>query len=76
MNEANTVATADVETYLEFIRNNDEAGSVAYLQEFFKDDEGLKAFVDTVMVAAQSEGQAAVDAHNEAELNEAESTEV
>ena len=53
-NEVNAVANE--ETYLDFIRNNDEAGSVAYLQEFFSDnDEGLKAFVDKVMFIAQAE---------------------
>lgn len=50
---------ADVATYLEFIRNNDEEGSVAYLKGFFEgNDEVLKEFVDKVMVIAQAEGKA------------------
>lgn len=50
---------ADEATYLAFIKNDDEKGSVAYLQDFFAgDDEALKAFVDKCLVIAQAEGAA------------------
>ncbi len=80
---ASTTGVADEQTYLEFIRNGDEEGSVAYLKAYFEgNDEGLKEFVDKVMVIAQAEGEAAgsqpqaAQAPAEEASNEAADTEV
>ena len=60
---------ADVQVYLEFIRDNDEAGSVSYLEHHFSgNDEGLKKFVDEVMAIAQAEGEASDEQATDAEV--------
>ncbi len=54
-----TKTEANVEDYLAFIKAEDEAGSVAYLESFFdKSEEGqsnMRKFVDQVMETAANE---------------------